>query len=431
MVCLSGATRRVGAHVALLLFGVVPFGICSLAQNNGSEVDSRYATAKSTDDVAILAAKINSGEFKLAYEPNQGYLRSLLDLLHVSKSSQILVFSKTSIQSAYISPQSPRAVYFNDRTYVGWIRGAPNLEFASIDPKIGPIFYTLANEPAQKPRLVRQTDECLQCHNSSLTGNVPGFLARSVYAGPDGTPKLAGGSYNTTPASPIKERWGGWYVTGVHGDQRHMGNEVARGDYQNPTLDTEKGANVTRLNGYFDVEAYLTPHSDIVALMVAEQQMRIQNLITKASYQTEKAIQDAKELRKFGFTEAHVAESTRDRIKNVCDPLVLALTDADEAPLTSPIKGTSKFTETFSASAPADQKGRRLSELDLTSRLMKYPCSPMIYSPSFAALPSEARDYVLQHLKKLLSGRDRSAQIALKILSETLPRSASHELEGQ
>jgi hypothetical protein len=362
---------------------------------------------------------VRSGAVKLIYEPKQGFLRSVLRELRISPASQILVFSKTSLQSSFISPNRPRAIYFNDRAYVGWIPGAPHLELIGIDPKAGPVFFTLDNRPTPKPTLDRQTLKCFQCHYLPITGNVPGLMARSVFAGPDGTPRLAGGSFATTAKSPMNERWGGWYVSGLHGSQRHMGNEVARGSEENPTIDTEKGANVTDLSRYFGVGEYLTRHSDIVALMVAEQQMEIQNLATKAGFETRRALKYADTIRGLKFEEAYVRQQTQERIEHACEPLVQALVGANEAKLTAPVKGSGKFSAEFSVSAPADKSGRRLSELDLTKRLLRYRCSPMIYSPAVSGLPNEARAQVYKRLRGVLSTEESGPTLA--ILRDTLP----------
>ena len=58
----------------------------------------------------------------------------------------------------------------------------------------------------------------------------------------------------------------------------------------------------------------------------------------------------------------------------------------DEAPLAAPVRGVSEFAKSFSGSGPRDRKGRSLRELDLQTRLFKYRCSYMIYSPAFDAL---------------------------------------------
>src|SRR5947209_11611205 len=82
-------------------------------------------------------------QLKLEYTENWGYLPSVLKELNVPISSQTLVFSKSSFQLSQISPQMPRAIYFNDDTYVGWVNHGQFIEIATVDPKTGPVFYTL------------------------------------------------------------------------------------------------------------------------------------------------------------------------------------------------------------------------------------------------------------------------------------------------
>ena len=410
---------------------VATFVFANLKQDTYSDIPSEFTAAKMGDPVSTMMERIRTGNLKLTFEPKQGYLMAILKELGISKESQILVFSKTSLQSNFISPLTPRALYFNDHAYVGWIPNAPVIEIIGIDPKVGPVFFTIANQATPNPKLVRQTLECFQCHFSSMTGQVPGLMVRSVYAGPDGMPRFANGSFKTTATSEIKDRWGGWYVTGQHGNQRHMGNEVARGNEQASIIDTKKGANITDLARYFEVKKYLTINSDIVALMVLEQQMTIQNQITKASFLTRRAVKEATDLLKFGFSKEHVSNQIHDRVQNACEPLVQALLCSGEPILTDPIKGSSGFSAYFSQSSPPDKIGRRLSEFDLKKKLLKYACSPMIYSSAFADLPSEAKGQVYLRLREVLSGKDQSKPFEhltvgtrkniQEILSETLP----------
>ncbi|MEQ1822156.1 MAG: hypothetical protein ABL949_06590 [Fimbriimonadaceae bacterium] len=415
-----------------LLFSIslLPLVVLGIESTQDSDVPSEFTSANVSDPVSQLMAKMRSGTITLKYESDQGYLKSLLKELDISPTSQILVFSKTSLQSHYISPSTPRAVYFNDRAYVGWVPGAPNIEIAAVDPNVGPTFYILDNRPSVAPVPLRQTIECFQCHYSPLTGQVPGLMARSVYTGPEGGPRLANGSFRTTPASPMKERWGGWYVTGQHGGQRHMGNVTVTGTGASITIDPEKGANIGDLSGFFDTKNYLSPHSDIVALLIAEQQMTIQNLITKAGFLTRRALKGSADLVKFGFTEEHVAKGIHDQVQNACEPLVEALLGTDEPALTAPVSGTSGFERFYANAAPADKAGRRLSELDLKTRLLKYPCSPMIYSVSFENLPEQAKSQVMFRIREVLTGKDQTKPFShitsvdrkaiLEILSDTL-----------
>lgn len=433
---LNGMSARLLGKRNLLQAVMLGLGLgsCVFAgtqQNYDSSIPAEFLSDNVSDPVSKLREGIQSGKVALTYEAGQGYLKSILRELGISADSQVLVFSKTSLQSAFISQDTPRAIYFNDRAYVGWIPGAPNLELVGIDPRSGPVFFVLPNRLDPKPAPSRQTLACFQCHDSVMTGQVPGLMARSVFAGQDGAPRFAGGSFVTTASSPMSDRWGGWFVTGRHGSQRHMGNEPARGDEQNPVIDREKGANLTDLRRYFDVDTYLTPHSDIVALMVAEQQMSIQNSITKLGYLTRRAQRDAEELLKLKFDADHVAEETRGRIHSACEPLVQKLLCADEPKLSAPIRGTSGFSVSFSTTAPADHLGRRLSMLDLNTRLLRFPCSPAIYSSSFRCLPVVARTQVFKRIIEILTSvspekafisfaaTDRKAVV--EVLRDTLP----------
>ncbi len=280
------------------------------------------------------------------------------------------------------------------------------LEAAAVDPRFGAVFYVLPQEKGTAPKFIRQTDECLQCHESTLTRDIPGHIMRSVYPGPDGQPVLTEGTYLTTDESPMKERWGGWYVTGKSGGQYHMGNQVFR---QSAPFDPQKGSNVTDLSSYLDTSPYLSKYSDIVALMVMEHQTHLQNLIEQAVYQTRVALEYEEALNKELKRPAdYRSESTTSRIKAACEPLVKGLLFANEAPLTEPVIGTSGFGGEFQRRGPKDHRGRSLRELDLTKRLFRYPCSYLIYSEAFDSLPAEARQYVYHRLWEVLSGKDQS-----------------------
>src|SRR6185503_17244988 len=112
--------------------------------------------------------------------------------------------------------------------YIGWVQGGPVVEISSTDPQLGGTYYTLDQSPTSKPKFMRQTYECLSCHTSPLTKGVPGHFIRSMFVQPDGQPLFQAGTYLSSDESPLKERWGGWYVTGSHGKQEHMGNIIVR-----------------------------------------------------------------------------------------------------------------------------------------------------------------------------------------------------------
>ena len=231
----------------------------------------------SLDAVARLQRKLDSGEVTLGFDADRGYLASLLKNLDIPVSSQLLVFSKSSAQMSGISPSRPRAIYFNDEVYVGWVQEGA-LELAAVDPASGPFFYTLTQEGTAKPTFERHTSSCVGCHDSSEDPArlIPRLLKLSVVPDREGR-AIQSAALATIDRSPFKERWGGWYVTGTHGRQVHMGNQTFRepeGDFGSipefiANVDLTPGANVTDLAGRFDTKRYLTPHSDIVALMVS------------------------------------------------------------------------------------------------------------------------------------------------------------------
>ena len=373
-----------------------------------------YLTAPVNDPVARLAKRLESGQLKLTYDPKTGYLPALLKELKIPVSSQTLVFSKTSFQRELIGPDRPRALYFNDDVYVGYVRGGEVLEITSTDPRNGSVFYTLGQKDptAGKPlKFFRQTDSCLQCHASSMTNDMPGHIVRGVYPDAAGQPILSAGTFRTNHTSPLKERWGGWYVTGTSGGQKHMGNVVAADRDDVEKTDFTAGTNTTDLRSKFDASGYLSPHSDIVALMVLEHQTYVQNLITRANYLTRAALYDAAELNKaLGRPADHRSESTDSRIKNAVEPLLKAMLFCGEAKLSEPVAGTSTFARDFAAQGPKDASSRSLREFDLKSRLFKHPLSYVIYSEAFDALPQAAKDQFYQRLGEILSGRDRSSE---------------------
>ena len=364
-----------------------------------------YSASKPDDAVAKLDRALREGKATIASTPEHGYLDALLRELQISPASQMLVFSKTSFQQKQISPDRPRAIYFNDDTYVGYVPGGDVIEIAATDPKLGTTFYTVEQKQSDL-KLARQTDSCLQCHGESMTRDTPGLLVRSVFADGSGYPIVPAGGFVTTHESPLKERWGGWYVTGTSGAQPHMGNTRWRerhGQDPQPRPAEKVGANGLPAN--VDASAYLSPHSDIVALMVLEHQVEAHNRATRAAHGTLRALRDEKVIADAmgePFEPGEHSESTRRRIESSCEPLVEYLLFSGEAKLTDEIKGSSNFATDFAARGPRDAKGRSLREFDLKTRMFRYPCSYLIYSRAITGLPDAAKDYVYRRLWEVL-----------------------------
>jgi len=419
----------VGIPVIALAF-VVMATIGSAADEN-ERPPIEYSRSTPDNCVSKLQSRMERGDLQLEYSKQLGYLPSLLKALDVPVESQLLVFSKTSLQRHRISPRTPRAIYFNDDVYIGYCRSGDMLEVSAVDPQLGAVFYTLDQKKADAPHFLRQTENCLVCHSSSRTEGVPGHVVRSLYVDSSGQPILSAGSYSVDHSTPLEQRWGGWYVTGTHGSQTHLGNLIIRGQDVRQPVDNAQGQNVTQLADRLAVETYLTPHSDLIALMILEHQTLVHNHLTKANFAARQALQYETEMnRALGEPESNRMESTTRRIQNAGNDLVEALLLVNEAKLTAPISGTSGYAEKFSRSGLQDRRGRSLQEVDLQRRLFKYPCSYLIYSPAFDGLPREMRDYVWQRLWdvlsspneagfKHLSSEDRRAIV--EILRETKP----------
>lgn len=364
----------------------------------------RYATAPVNDPVAQLERDLDAQKARLRYDRSKGYLPALLEALGVPVESQMLVFSKTSFQASRINATSPRAIYFNDRVAVGFVHGGDVLEIAAQDPRQGTVFYTLDQDPALAPSFARRDDACLQCHLNGATSDVPGLVIRSIYPERSGMPLFQAGGFISDHRSPIEQRWGGWFVTGQHGSQMHMGNAFAR-DRQNPNdLDTSDSLNRRELPLMVRRD-YLSPYSDIVALLVAEHQFRTMNLITRLNFETRLALHQRDQMaRVFGGPSAESGASAQRRIRQQADELLEYLLFVGEAPLTAPIQGSSRFGEVFEKSGPADgRRGRSLRQLHLRSRLFRYPLSYLVYSPAFHNLPPEALGYLSQRLAEVLA----------------------------
>ena len=370
-----------------------------------------YQTAPVNDRVAKLIASLDAGKTSLSWDEEHGWLPSLLQELDVPRSSQLLVFSKTSLQLNRISPFRPRALYFNDDTYVGWVQRGDVLELAAVDATQGTIFYTL-KQKADQPEFRRDKGNCLICHASRRTQGVPGLLVRSVYPAKNGQPHFGLGTLTTDHRTPMRDRFGGWYVTGRHGDLRHRGNAIADDRLEEP-IDPEPGANVESLDELIRTKPYLEPGSDLVALMLLEYQSQAHNALTRASFETRRALHyDEVMNRALKRPSDFRSDVTRRRIHAAGEKLVEFLFYSGEFRLTDAVEGTSHFTRDFQKRGPSDRHGRSLRDFDLKKRMFRYPLSYLIYSDSFAALPAAARGYVETRMSEILSGEDRSKAFA-------------------
>ena len=402
-----------------------------LAQRGGVFRASRdhpaieYTTGPLDNRVSRLNERLRDGSVRLDFDGPAGTLRSVLDALDIPVESQLTVFSKTSFQASLIEPDNPRAIYFTDDVAAAWVRNGTVIEVAAQDRRQGVAFYTLDLAPVEVPQFARQ-EHCLSCHLSWDTLGVPGLQVQSV--APFG-PRAYATGFVSDHRSRLEDRWGGWYVTGTHGGVAHMGN-VEVTDVADPQATVGKvPPDLASLEGVFDLDGYLTPHSDVAALMVLEHQAHMTNLIIRIGWETRRILYRAEQAPSVGGPA--VEPPFLGVIREAASELVDYLLFVDELPLRHPIEGTSGFADLFSTRGVKDSRGRSLHQLDLERRLLRYPCSYMIYTEAFDALPDLAKSAVYERMWEILSGSDTSdryagltrsdRQAVVEILRETKP----------
>jgi hypothetical protein len=349
-----------------------------------------YSTQPTRDAITAVNDRLDKGELQLSFDkPPRGYLLSVLKALDISPASQTLVFSENSLQRDHITKATPRAIYFNDTVAVGWSKGADGMEVTVLDAAQGVQFYSIAQTPQDKPRFVRRSD-CLQCHLTAETSGVPGVFTMSQLPLSDNKNDYAQG-WSVDHRTPIEDRWGGWYVTGAQVPVRHLGN-VAVSHVPRSYVRADVAPSLDSATKAFDTSAYLSPHSDVVALLVLNHQLHMSNLLIRLGWEARVA--------------GHGASRPGEKLPNVRDTareLADYMLFVDEAPLPSAVKGSTPFAQEFASKGPRDRQGRSLRDLDLTRRVFRYPCSYMIYSEAFDALPSAAKNLVYERLWEVLS----------------------------
>jgi hypothetical protein len=386
------------------VFALVCLSVPLRGQRSGAFMGSSddpaiaYSSATPKNVVVDVNRKLQDGELHFTYDPRSGYLQSALDALQLPIDSQLLVFSRTSLQGKRIGEQNPRALYFNDRVALGWVRGGDLLEVAAHDESAGIVFYSLDQRqeaPSGTAPQFKREFICLGCHMTGNTLNVPGLLMFS-------TTRPEPNQYSGIPrhidqSEPLSRRFGGWFVTGSTGSTQHMGNQAA-------AVDGRANRELTTVEGLFDADGYRTLSSDIVSHLVLTHQAGMINLLTRAGWEARTA--DPALHAPFTTTpeqEARIATVMAGVASEVVDYLLFI----DETKLPDKVRGASGFAERFSARGPKDSKGRSLYQLDLNRRLMKYPCSYLIYSPAFDALPPAIKNPIYKRMWEILSGQEQ------------------------
>ncbi len=384
--------------------------------------------------ITRLQQRLDAGTAVLPMGDEQALLTSLLRELEIAPESQVLVFSKTSLQRDRITPQHPRALYFNEETYVGMVPGGL-VELVTMERELGPIFYQLdPQRPDRKvPRLDR-SESCMSCHGGGNTDYLPGLVVRSVFPDEHGEPLYQAGTSLIDQNSPLTQRWGGWYVTGNTGSLAHRGNALASMVDGNAVLRSKGAFNLTKLDQFISTRPYLRATSDVVSLLLLEHQVGMHNRITKANYEVRGAIERRQDLlRELGEPPgAELSGSALSVAQSHVEKVLQFLLFAGEAALPEGgVEGAEGTVEAFRQRRRATTDGRSLRDLQLLTRLLKYRCSYLIYAPEWDALPPPFLALVYHRLYDILTNKEpikgythlipSERQSIYEILRETKP----------
>jgi hypothetical protein len=347
-----------------------------------------YSSATPHDPIAGIQQRIAAGTLKLGGSDTD-ILRSLLAELHVPQASQVLVFSKTSLEASLISPANPRAIYFSDSTYIGYVPGGL-IEAAGIDPDLGPVFYSLNPQDIRDgSRGFVREKTCMRCHGGEGTREIPEVFMRSVVADAGGEVLSEHEETVTTEATPFAERWGGWYVTGYTGPTDHRGNAFGA-TLPPPFSFTPNHDRPDQVLLKDSSPKYLVPTSDVVALLVLQHQVAVQNVLTRAGQRVRRAAMAENPV----ALELALSEGT--------SAIVDALLFRGAAPLPAGFVAHGAFRAAFESEGGAPD----LRRLSLDGRLFAGTCSYMIGSAAFTGLPPLLRERVMQRLRSASGSSD-------------------------
>jgi hypothetical protein len=298
----------------------------------------------------------------------------------------MLVTSATSFQKTIISPRRPRALYFNDDTYVGFVPGG-QIEAVAIDPDRGPMFYIFNRLVKGTVPRIRRSENCLTCHATAQMDEIPQLVIESVVPGRTGGGEMAFRRGIHGHAVPLEDRFGGWVVTGAPESLKHHGNIL---------VDWKEGKAVERPVKPGDLYAparYLLPTSDVLPQLLHEHQVGFVNRAVAATYRTRVLL----------HANGDKADAISTDLDKLSRDLVRYILFADEVPLpTGGVAGSKEFKADFLAKRTPAANGHALRDLDLETRLLKFRCSYMVESPAFAGLPTPLRRRVDKELVRAL-----------------------------
>ncbi len=385
------------------LLALLPSLLClaaALPEPDYREIDRpphEYHARQPHDRFSRLKDDLESGRIALDRSSEKAFVTSLLRALEIPVTSQMLVFSTTSLQLRLITPANPRALYFNEDIYLGWVPGG-RIEVVGLDPELGAIFYIFDPPRGGEPLRIERSERCTNCHAGPDTGRVPGLVVKSVVPGTGGGSLTAFRIEKTGHGIPFDERFGGWYVTGDSRVASSLGNVV--GHFSEGEIVKHQIVPGT----FFDFDRYPARTSDVLPQLLLEHQAGFVNRVVEAAYRARTYLHaDGGQL-----TGAHAA-LLDEQARLVARYLLFA----DEAPLPpGGVEGDPAFIADFLETRRAAPDGASLKDFDLRTHLFCNRCSYMIYSPIFAALPPAMKQRIYAQLAAALSTAAPSADYA-------------------
>ena len=349
------------------------------------------------DPFTLIKDDLEQGRLPLDESSEKAYLVSLLKALEIPVETQMLVYSTTSLQLSLISPRSPRALYFNDDIYLGYVPGG-KIEIVSIDPELGAIFYIFDIPSGGARPVAERSRRCMNCHSDEETREVPGIVIKSVIPGPTGGSLESYRGGLSGHDIPLSDRFGGWHVTGEGSLDKHWGNLTGRF--------TPQGIVTTPLppGERFDWSTFPVETSDLLAHLLHEHQAGFVNRVVESHYRLRTALAKGK---------GKLLESDRSDMERQVEELTRSLLFADEAPLPEGgLTGDPGLKEAFLAAAKKSSEGASLRDFDLKTRLFQNRCSYMIHTALFQSLPDGFRRRVYQRMDRALAASPADPEFA-------------------
>lgn len=343
-----------------------------------------YLDAQPKDRFAELLARAQKGDVKIDTSSDKAFLSSVLGALNIPVSSQIMVFSASSLQSEIINPRNPRALYFNEDTYVGWVPGGL-IEIIAADPQMGPMFYVFNRlRPGGPVPDVQRSQKCMNCHAGNATRRLPGLIAESLLV------SRAGSSLETYRRDvqghqiPLEDRFGGWHLTGEH----HLPSTRAN------MMGVPSGGKTEKVpvppGQFSDLSLHLLPTSDILPHLIHEHQIGFENRLVYAIYTLRQLKHEGK-----GMLDAAAKAEIEERAQELARYIMFA--DEAKFPAQGMI-GDAAYTQDFLRDRKATKAGLSLKDLDMKTHIFKHRCSFMLYTDTWREAPKELKERVYYHM---------------------------------